>query len=516
MDPDKPSADSERSAAHRPAGGNRAAAGRTRPDNARWDRAGEILAAVNGRWTFPILRHLASGESRPTDLLTAINTSITGGRLSRKVLLETLQRMNQSGMIRRQEISRRPRETHYWLTETGHEILNEISKLGGTTLGWPWMTEHLPGPVPDLHTDVAHPARIWNVWLGGKDNFAADRDAARSVAAAMPSVPAIARLARRFQADAVRQLLDRGVRQFLDIGTGLPAAGSVHEIAQREAPESRVVYADNDPLVLAHARALLTSSPEGTCDYIEADVREPGKILAHAARTLDLSQPTAVLLIAVLHFIPDSDDPWAITARLIDGIPGNTHLVIGHAASDIRPSEAAAMSRQYNQKSAFPITVRTKAQVTRLFHDLELWPPGVVAVSQWWPTPPEPIPGEDSPATPESDRGQHAGAYPGAKDITGPSEPPTGTSARLTAETAAAAATSRRPSSQQAGGAPGAGQTRFRQTQAELCLTARGGGPGAGGPGGRGAGDPSGMGAASGLVSGKSRRAASTGSCDCP
>ena len=395
MDSSQPSADPEPPAGDRPADGNRPGAGPARPDNARWDRAEEILAAVNGRWTFPILRHLASGESRPADLLTAINASVTGSKLSRKVLLETLRRMSRSGMIRRREVSRRPRETHYWLTETGHEILNEISKLGRANRGWAWMTEDLAGPVPDLHTDVAHPARIWNVWLGGKDNFAADRDAARSVAAAMPSVPAIARLARRFQAEAVRQLLDRGVRQFLDIGTGLPVAGSVHEIAQRQAPESRVVYVDNDPLVLTHARALLTSSPEGTCDYIDADVREPGKILAHAARTLDLSQPVAVLLIAVLHFIPDSDDPWAITARLIDGIAGDMHLVIGHAASDVRPGEAAAMSRQYNQRSAFPITVRTKQQVTRFFDGLELWPPGVVPVSHWWPTPPEPVPGED-------------------------------------------------------------------------------------------------------------------------
>ena len=142
------------------------------------------------------------------------------------------------------------------------------------------MAEDTARPIPDLCIDVAHPARIWNVWQGGKDNFEPDRDAARSVAAAMPSVRVIARLARRFQADAVRQLLDRGVRQFLDIGTSLPVAGSVHQIAQREAPESRVVYVDNDPLVLTHARVLLTSSPQGACDYIDADLREPGKILA--------------------------------------------------------------------------------------------------------------------------------------------------------------------------------------------------------------------------------------------
>jgi hypothetical protein len=303
--------------------------------------------------------------------------------------------MTQSGLIRRQEISRRPRETHYWLTETGHKILNEISKLGTADTGWPAMGEDPAGSARDLNTNVAHPARIWNVWLAGKDNFAADREAASSAAEAMPGLPVIARLTRRYQADAIRLLLARGVRQFLDIGTGLPAAGSVHEIAQRDAPESRVVYVDNDPLVLTHARALLTSSVEGACDYIEADLREPGKILGRAARTLDLSQPVGVLLIGVLHFIPDSEDPYAITARLIGGIPGDAYLVMGHGASDIRPDESAEMARKYNQRSATPIKMRTRSEVTRFFDGMELLPPGVVPVTKWWPSPPEPVPGTD-------------------------------------------------------------------------------------------------------------------------
>src|ERR1700761_5755442 len=143
------------------------------------------------------------------------------------------------------------------------------------------------------------PARVWNYFLGGKDNFAVDREAAAAATGAMPFLPEVARQVRSFQGDVVRRLVALGIRQFLDIGTGLPVAGSVHEVAQREAPESRVVYVDNDPMVLTHARALLASSPEGACAYIDADLRNPGEILARAAQTLDLSQPVAVLLIAV-------------------------------------------------------------------------------------------------------------------------------------------------------------------------------------------------------------------------
>ncbi len=377
-----------------PAGGGLADAGPGGPGKAWWERVDEILAAVSGRWAVPILRHLASGESRPADLLNAINAT-SEARLSRKVLFEALGRLSESGLIRRQQISRRPPETHYWLTDSGHEILNQISTLGTPDTGWPAMGENPAESAHDLDTHVAHPARIWNVYLAGKDNFAADREAASLAAGAMPGLPVIARLTRRYQADAIRLLLARGVRQFLDIGTGLPAAGSVHEIAQRDAPESRVVYVDNDPLVLVHARALLTSSPEGACAYVHADLREPGTILGEAARTLDLSQPVGVLLIGVLHFIPDNEDPWAITRRLMDGIPGDAYLVMGHGASDIRPGESAEMARKYNQRSATPITMRTKDEVTGFFDGLELLPPGVVPVTRWWRTPPEPVPGTD-------------------------------------------------------------------------------------------------------------------------
>ena len=176
--------------------------------------------------------------------------------------------------------------------------------------------------LPPFDPSVPNPARMWNYWLGGKDNFAADREAAERVLEAMPSLPLIARAARLFLIDAVHQLAaEHGVRQFLDIGTGLPTADNTHDVAQRAAPESKIVYVDYDPVVLTHAQALLTSSPEGVTDYIQADLRDTDTIFKGAARTLDLTRPVAVLLIAVLHFIPDADDPYAVVARLMERRP---------------------------------------------------------------------------------------------------------------------------------------------------------------------------------------------------
>ena len=191
-------------------------------------------------------------------------------------------------------------------------------------------------PVPGIDTAAANPARVWNYWVGGTDNFAADREIGRQVLELLPFMPMIARFGRRFLIDAVGQLsADYGIRQFLDIGTGLPTANNTHEVAQAVAPESRIVYVDNDPAVLAHARVLLTSSPEGKTGYIAADLREPGTILAGAEDLLDFRQPVAVLLIAVLHFLSDLDDPYRIVAELMDAVPPGSYLAIVHAASDI-------------------------------------------------------------------------------------------------------------------------------------------------------------------------------------
>ena len=181
----------------------------------------------------------------------------------------------------------------------------------------------------------------------------------------------------------MRRLSELGVRQFLDIGSGVPTADNTHQVAQRLAPESRVVYADRDPTVAQHARSLLTSTREGRTDYLHADLRDPEAILDAAGGTLDLTRSVAVLLIAVLHFIPDPDHPHAIVARLLAGLPPGSYLVIGHAASDLEPEAAAEMTRRNNQTSPVPITPRTRAQVTRFFDGLEVLPPGVVPISEW-------------------------------------------------------------------------------------------------------------------------------------
>jgi O-methyltransferase involved in polyketide biosynthesis len=251
-----------------------------------------------------------------------------------------------------------------------------------------------PG-VRGLDTSVAHPARIWDYLLGGKDNFAADRAAANHVIEATPVVVNVARADRAFLASVVHHLAaDRGIRQFLDIGTGLPTANNTHEVAQKAAPESQVVYVDNDPIVLAHARALLTSDPRGATAYIDADARDTSAILATAAKTLDFSQPVAVMLLGILLFIPDGDDPWAITARLMDAVPPGSYLAISHGASDIQAQAVATASSRYNEHSAVAMRLRARPEFTRFFDGLDLVPPGVVPINHWQPAPPPRQPDE--------------------------------------------------------------------------------------------------------------------------
>jgi hypothetical protein len=243
----------------------------------------------------------------------------------------------------------------------------------------------------DFDTSVAHPARIWDVFLGGKDNFAADRAAAEGVLAASPVVAEVARADRAFLASVVNYLVTEvGIRQFLDIGTGLPTANNTHEVAQRAAPESRIVYVDNDPIVLAHARALLTSDPRGVTAYIDADVRNTGQVLEQASGTLDFSQPVAILLLGILPFIPDADEPHVLTARLMAAVPPGSYLAISHGASDIQVVSVTEANRRYNKRSAVALNLRTKAAVTRMFGNLELVPPGVVPLDHWRPGQPAP------------------------------------------------------------------------------------------------------------------------------
>ena len=239
-----------------------------------------------------------------------------------------------------------------------------------------------------LDTSVPHPARVYAYWLGGKDHFPADRKAAEEVIRLRPQVVASARANRAFLARVVRYLAgERGIRQFLDIGTGLPGqrGGNTHEVAQQVDPGCRIVYADNDPLVLAHARALLTSTPRGACGYVDADVRDPEAIVAQAADTLDFTQPTTILLLAVLHFLTDRDRPADIVATLASALAAGSYVAISHLTADFGPDQVAATVTAYNTLAPVPVTARTHAQVTGLFGGLPLLAPGVVPVTEWRP-----------------------------------------------------------------------------------------------------------------------------------
>jgi hypothetical protein len=248
-----------------------------------------------------------------------------------------------------------------------------------------------PPPLPsrrDFDTTVAHPARVWDYWLGGKDNFAADREAGERVLEAMPAIAPMARAGRTFLAAAVHYLAaGMGIRQYLDIGTGLPTANNTHEVAQKAGPESRIVYVDNDPIVLTHARALLTSDARGATAYVDADLRDTGKILAGAASTLDFSQPMALMLLHILHFIPDSDDPWRVVAELLEPLAPGSYLVVSHASSDITASGLSDATKRYNQSSVVSIHGRSQAEVARFFDGLEIEEPGVVPLGLWRPGP---------------------------------------------------------------------------------------------------------------------------------
>ncbi len=237
-----------------------------------------------------------------------------------------------------------------------------------------------------IDTSVAHSARVHDYWLGGKDNFAADRAAGDAVIQAYPGIVASVRANRMFLARVVRFLAaEAGIRQFLDIGTGIPASNNTHEVAQSVAPGCRVVYVDYDPVVLLHAQALLTSSAQGALDYIDADLRDPKKVLAQAAQTLDFSRPVAVMLIAIMHLIVDQDDPGGIIRQLMAAVPAGSYLALSQVASDIEAEQMAEAARRYNRLARETQRHRSYAEVMRFFEGLELIEPGLVPVQRWRP-----------------------------------------------------------------------------------------------------------------------------------
>jgi hypothetical protein len=238
---------------------------------------------------------------------------------------------------------------------------------------------------PKLDTSVPHSARVWNYWLGGKDNFAVDRQVGDQVHAVFPGIVDLARASRAFLVRAVRHLAaDAGIRQFLDLGTGLPTANNTHEVAQAVAPDSRTVYVDNDPLVLVHARALLVGTPEGITDYVDADIRNPAKVLDEASRTLDFSQPVAVMLLGILGNLPDYAEVQAIVKRLVDAVPSGSYLVINDGTNT---SEASIEGARVASEGGRPYTLRSPEEIAGLFAGLELLEPGVVSTQHWRPEP---------------------------------------------------------------------------------------------------------------------------------
>ncbi|POM26589.1 S-adenosyl methyltransferase [Actinomadura rubteroloni] len=237
---------------------------------------------------------------------------------------------------------------------------------------------------PDLRTETAQNARVWNYWLGGKDNFTADRLVGDRVYRMYPSIVQVARADRAFLGRAVRFLAgERGVRQFLDLGTGLPTADNTHEVAQRVAPAARVLYVDNDPLVLRQARTLLTSTPEGATDYMEADVRDTEAVLARARRTLELNEPVAIMMLGILNFVLDDGEAQAVVDDLVAAVPSGSYVAITHPTLELGGDANTEAMEFFNSNAEPPLRARTGVQVAAFLHGLELEEPGLVSCSRW-------------------------------------------------------------------------------------------------------------------------------------
>ena len=249
---------------------------------------------------------------------------------------------------------------------------------------------------PEVDTRQANPARVYDYWLGGSHNFLADQDVARAITAVEPQMPAIARANRAFLGRAVRYLTAAGIRQFLDIGSGIPTEGNVHEIAQRACPGARVVYADVDPVAIAHSKAILAGNDNAT--ILDGDLRDPGAILDSSVtrRLIDFGQPVGLILMVVLHFIPDADAPERVMATLRDALAPGSYLVIGHATSDGKPAVAKATEKVYNRSVATNLHLRSRARILRFFDGFEIVDPGLAYVPMWRPDSPGDVPADPS------------------------------------------------------------------------------------------------------------------------
>ncbi|MDQ0845400.1 O-methyltransferase involved in polyketide biosynthesis [Streptomyces sp. V1I6] len=235
-----------------------------------------------------------------------------------------------------------------------------------------------------IRTDMAHNSRVWNYWLGGKDNYAVDQEVGERIAGMFPSIAEVARADRAFLGRSVSYLAgEAGARQFLDIGTGLPTADNTHEVAQRIAPDARIVYVDNDPIVLTHARALLAGTPEGVTAYVDADAHDPGAVLRSASATLDLRRPVAVMMLGILNFVLDTDKARSIVRTLMDALPSGSHLVLTHPTLELGGEGNAQAMAFWNENATPPITARSRAEFASFLDGLEIVEPGIVSCARW-------------------------------------------------------------------------------------------------------------------------------------
>jgi DNA-binding HxlR family transcriptional regulator len=345
-----------------------------------------------------ILASLANGVSRPGDLVTAINAQ-ADHELTLKVLIESLRRLEESGLVRRQELSRRPRRTHYWLTAFGYMLLKELDRLDA----WYEASErYRAGAGRPSGGIIPHVARIYDYELGGTTNFQVDRDAAEAVRAVSPDVHYASVTHRAFVQRITRFLIAEGIRQFLDIGSGLPTAGNVHEIAHQADPAAEVVYFDHDPVVVAHGLALL----EGTAHaaMIEADLCRPEEILDNmrVRSLIDFSRPAGLLVTGVLPFIPDKDNPYPAVARLRDAAAPGSYLAISHGLSGaVDPGLVEEGNRIY-EGSSHAVTQRSRDDIRRFLDGFEILGPGLVYAPEW-----RPVPGSGSGDSADDTRSSH-------------------------------------------------------------------------------------------------------------
>lgn len=358
-----------------------------RPGVDKVDHGLDLMELARRKWAISVLRRLAERPHRRTELGRAI------GGVSEKVLGETLRYLQDLHLVAREQVDETAAHgVIYALTPAGEAARARLRALDafdepfltetvGATIGEDWR------PPPEVDMDTPSTARMYDYYLGGKDNFIVDREKAEEVLAKVPIIRPALRANRAFLHRAVRHLASVGVRQFIDFGTGIPTSPNVHEITQEIDPDSRIVYVDNDPIVLAHDRALLETNDSVV--IVEGDLRQPGAVLNDSATTrlIDFDEPVAILFVAVFHFVTDAEDPFGIVTTARDAVPSGSYVAISHGVSDGKDPDSIKHIEEIYKDTTSPAVFRTQAQVRELFRGFDLVEPGLVDVTDWRPEP---------------------------------------------------------------------------------------------------------------------------------